>query len=270
MLAQKQQPASPSAAPPPSPATDPPPPASLLGNEAAGREVVASPHGPVLTGEVEPPIDHHFAAFWSLVLKRVDKIEAQKLFRSACTKDHVQPEVIVEAMRAYAASFTTERRQYFVEPARWLRRKRWNDEPPAPARDHRQAAINILRAGPGNVAQADTSTSIARRPSARMPVFNAAARGSSVAAPGGLRRAVRCQPRPQGRFSAVWTGTGRKPLSQSWARTAATSSSVEVAIPAIRLNASLRQWRSLVACGSAPAVPHPLLGDGLSTSEVQW
>ena len=50
-------------------------------------------------------IDAEFQEWWAAVPKRVDKADAAKLFRQARIKKHVSAEVLIGAMRRYAASY---------------------------------------------------------------------------------------------------------------------------------------------------------------------
>jgi hypothetical protein len=77
-------------------------------------------------------IEAEFRDWWVEVPKKVDKAEAAKLFRQARIKKHVSAEILINAMRRYAAPYAprgSEDPKFSVGPAKWLRGERWADEP---------------------------------------------------------------------------------------------------------------------------------------------
>ena len=86
-----------------------------------------------------PIADHielEFAEFWTLVPKKIDRAELQRLFRHARTKKRVPFDALLTGMRRYAEQFaphTSDDPKFSTGPAKWLRGEKWNDEVVRPA-----------------------------------------------------------------------------------------------------------------------------------------
>ena len=72
-----------------------------------------------------------FDGFWSATPKKVGKDKAQAAYLKALEKTDAG--VLLDGMRAYAASRAGQDDQYTAHPASWLNAGRWNDAPQAPA-----------------------------------------------------------------------------------------------------------------------------------------
>lgn len=73
-----------------------------------------------------------FEAFWAVTPKKVGKYKAHAAYLKAVEKTDAG--VLLDAMRAYAASRAGQDDQYTAHPATWLNAGRWNDAPPAPSK----------------------------------------------------------------------------------------------------------------------------------------
>lgn len=69
-----------------------------------------------------------FDDFWEVVPKKGDKPDARVAWAKAVKK--TDPSKIISAMRAYAKSRQGEDPQYTIYPHRWLKKERWNNDPP--------------------------------------------------------------------------------------------------------------------------------------------
>jgi hypothetical protein len=76
------------------------------------------------------PIDQEFDRWWQIVLKKVDKTEARKLFRRIRSRNEVSFEMLFSTMTRHAAYHRNEPR-YSTGPAKWLRGRKWEDELPS-------------------------------------------------------------------------------------------------------------------------------------------
>jgi hypothetical protein len=92
-------------------------------------------------------IEAEFQEWWAEVPKKVEKVEAAKLFRQVRTKKHISAGTLIDAMRRYAAPYAprgSDDPKFSVGPAKWLRGERWADEslPNAPATRTRPSKLD--------------------------------------------------------------------------------------------------------------------------------
>lgn len=69
-----------------------------------------------------------FDTFWSLYPRRIGKGAAQKAWNRAVDAMKVNPELIVQGAKAYAAAKRGTDIQYVAHPSTWLNQQRWLDD----------------------------------------------------------------------------------------------------------------------------------------------
>lgn len=79
-----------------------------------------------------PPegVTDRFDEFWQEVPRKIGKGTAKRAFAKAVKK--VDPQIIIDAMRAHAKAMKGKDQQYIPHPSTWLNGERWDDEAPAP------------------------------------------------------------------------------------------------------------------------------------------
>jgi hypothetical protein len=85
-----------------------------------------------LTEDKEIYTSNHFDDFYSAWPKKVGKPDARRAFAKATLIATVDPQIIIDAARAYAenARRTGQEKQFIPNPATWLNREGWNDDLP--------------------------------------------------------------------------------------------------------------------------------------------
>lgn len=89
----------------------------------------------------ENPNEKFFELFWEVWPKRVGKADARRAWAKAVKK--ADPESIVSAATAYAASPYKPELQFIPMPATWLNGERWLDDQPQPSQVVTKAQGNL-------------------------------------------------------------------------------------------------------------------------------
>lgn len=90
-----------------------------------------------------PSVPDPFDAWWKEYPRKVGKPKAMSAYRTATGRKKVPPEVLLEALRRWAAYWKAKNEPEFIpHPTTWLNQERWNDPVPALPRGRNASAID--------------------------------------------------------------------------------------------------------------------------------
>jgi hypothetical protein len=95
-----------------------------FGNNKPEPEPETNPSELQRNSQIE--FDEQFERIWSLVPKKVDKMETKREFKAALRDADI--ETIISRVRLWRASVAGKETRFVMSPRRWFHGKHWNDE----------------------------------------------------------------------------------------------------------------------------------------------
>ncbi|MFF2631991.1 hypothetical protein ACFVR6_03820 [Microbacterium sp. NPDC058021] len=105
---------------------------AVSGESATKKNISSEEHlseGLLAPGDVDQPMAATFAEFYMAYPRKVGKEAARRAFERVART--VDPALVVDGARRYAADPNLPEKQFIPHPASWLNAGRWDDEPEA-------------------------------------------------------------------------------------------------------------------------------------------